>query len=126
MKPYLGAAITTPDENYKKISFDDLSDESFKVVKEGGWVAMVQHYFISAWIPEAQDQNSYHLRQLGSQDMYLLGFTGPRTEVAPGTQGSIKARFYAGDRKSTRLNSSHVKISYAVFCLKKKKNTQKT
>src|SRR6266700_5419081 len=27
-----------------------------------------------------------------------------------------------GDRKSTRLNSSHVKISYAVFCLKKKKN----
>src|SRR5690606_41408379 len=29
------------------------------------------------------------------------------------------------DRKSTRLNSSHVKISYAVFCLKKKKNTKK-
>src|SRR5207302_2448706 len=28
---------------------------------------------------------------------------------------------FAGDRKSTRLNSSHVKISYAVFCLKKKK-----
>src|SRR3989442_5704371 len=28
-----------------------------------------------------------------------------------------------GDRKSTRLNSSHVRISYAVFCLKKKKNT---
>src|SRR6266700_4768442 len=30
----------------------------------------------------------------------------------------------ARDRKSTRLNSSHVKISYAVFCLKKKKNTR--
>src|SRR5690606_39477148 len=29
-----------------------------------------------------------------------------------------------GDRKSTRLNSSHVKISYAVFCLKKKKKTK--
>src|SRR5437773_11561517 len=29
-----------------------------------------------------------------------------------------------GDRKSTRLNSSHITISYAVFCLKKKKNTQ--
>lgn len=103
MKPYLGAAITTPDENYKKISFDDLGDESFKVVKEGGWVAMVQHYFISAWIPEAQNQNSYHLRQLGSQDMYLLGFTGPRTEVAPGAQGSLKARFYAGPKDTERL-----------------------
>src|SRR5215467_14709883 len=31
----------------------------------------------------------------------------------------------AGDRKSTRLNSSHLVISYAVFCLKKKKKTQK-
>src|SRR5690554_7706420 len=31
-----------------------------------------------------------------------------------------------GDRKSTRLNSSHVRISYAVFCLKKKNNTQQT
>src|SRR5207302_7347564 len=31
----------------------------------------------------------------------------------------------AGDRKSTRLNSSHVKISYAVFCLKKKKKKMK-
>src|SRR3712207_8059766 len=32
-------------------------------------------------------------------------------------------RFRRGDRKSTRLNSSHANISYAVFCLKKKKNT---
>src|SRR5207253_7941689 len=37
-----------------------------------------------------------------------------------------RARLHAArDRKSTRLNSSHVAISYAVFCLKKKKNTQK-
>src|SRR5690349_24073402 len=33
-----------------------------------------------------------------------------------------RVRGRAGDRKSTRLNSSHVEISYAVFCLKKKKN----
>src|SRR5690349_24948019 len=35
----------------------------------------------------------------------------------------IKASEHGQDRKSTRLNSSHVEISYAVFCLKKKKNT---
>src|SRR5436305_10017914 len=40
-------------------------------------------------------------------------------EVARGATGRQ-------DRKSTRLNSSHVRISYAVFCLKKKKNTQLT
>src|SRR5690606_41857344 len=37
---------------------------------------------------------------------------GPASEALPG---------FKEDRKSTRLNSSHVKISYAVFCLKKKK-----
>src|SRR5262245_62426578 len=35
-------------------------------------------------------------------------------------------RALEGDRKSTRLNSSHLGISYAVFCLKKKKKKQKT
>src|SRR2546427_104016 len=37
---------------------------------------------------------------------------------------SLGAHAFAGDRKSTRLNSSHSQISYAVFCLKKKKNTE--
>src|SRR5437868_7567359 len=37
------------------------------------------------------------------------------------THGSPSRRCTGGDRKSTRLNSSHVSISYAVFCLKKKK-----
>src|SRR5690606_40537049 len=40
--------------------------------------------------------------------------------AAPGGERDLRE---AVDRKSTRLNSSHVKISYAVFCLKKKKET---
>src|SRR5690554_7756018 len=44
-------------------------------------------------------------------------------EILPVTPGNpLKPE----DRKSTRLNSSHVRISYAVFCLKKKKKTQTT
>src|SRR5690606_41379907 len=52
---------------------------------------------------------------------------------APPAEKQLKARFsfscgfpvFKKDRKSTRLNSSHVKISYAVFCLKKKKKIKK-
>src|SRR3712207_8461094 len=43
------------------------------------------------------------------------GFGGHRGERAGGSLGHVD-----GDRKSTRLNSSHANISYAVFCLKKK------
>src|SRR3712207_7702004 len=39
-----------------------------------------------------------------------------------GGHGAVVRQVVAGDRKSTRLNSSHANISYAVFCLKKKKN----
>src|SRR2546426_3340977 len=41
-----------------------------------------------------------------------------------GMLNSVTPRFKFLDRKSTRLNSSHLVISYAVFCLKKKKNTE--
>src|SRR5690349_23148711 len=51
----------------------------------------------------------------------------PRFRVATSRpeSGPVRARAGFEDRKSTRLNSSHVEISYAVFCLKKKKNTKK-
>src|SRR3712207_8288922 len=40
-----------------------------------------------------------------------------------GTLGSLEASWRTPDRKSTRLNSSHANISYAVFCLKKKNSS---
>ena len=103
MNPYLGAAITTPEENYKKMTFEKIAEGEFKTVEQGGWVAMVQHYFISAWIPDANSDNTYHLRKLGTNDLYLLGFTGKVNEVAPGTQGTISASFYAGPKDTERL-----------------------
>src|SRR5271165_7361238 len=51
----------------------------------------------------------------------LFRSSGRRDRFARRPPGSYRAERRAGDRKSTRLNSSHVKISYAVFCLKKKK-----
>src|SRR5690554_8229307 len=46
---------------------------------------------------------------------------GERTPRLANQGGQLGLRRFLGDRKSTRLNSSHVRISYAVFCLKKKK-----
>src|SRR5438132_8192003 len=49
-------------------------------------------------------------------------------ELGPGETwsipGNVPHEVHVGDRKSTRLNSSHTVISYAVFCLKKKKETK--
>ena len=103
MKPYMGAALTTPDENYKKVPFKDLADGPFSTEKTGGWVAMLQHYFISAWVPDQNQQHSYTLRKLGDQDLYTFGFTSPQTTVAPGSEGAVTASFYVGPKDQRRL-----------------------
>ena len=103
MQPYLGAAITTQEENYKKVNFSDLEEDgNFKTTKNGGWVAMVQHYFLSAWVPDSSLSNNFNLRKT-SGDMYLLGFTSPQVTVAPQSQTVIKADFYAGPKDVYRL-----------------------
>src|SRR5690625_6636844 len=71
-------------------------------------------------------------RILSSIARHIHVFSGLAESIHPAhelsKQGvSIVKQFADGeDRKSTRLNSSHVAISYAVFCLKKKKNKKKT
>jgi len=113
MNPFLGAAITTTEENYKKFTFAKIAESEFKTTRPGGWVAMVQHYFISAWIPDANSDNTFSLRKLGTNDLYLLGFTGKVNEVAPGTQGSFGASFYAGPKDTERLEeiSPHLELT---------------
>ncbi|WP_045856395.1 membrane protein insertase YidC [Teredinibacter purpureus] len=105
MKPFLGAAITTPDTNYKKIDFDDLAEKAVKQELVGGWVAMIQHYFISAWIPDADKTNHFNLRKNRSSDIYLLGFTSESTTIAPNSTGSLSASFYAGPKNIRTLSA---------------------
>ncbi len=103
MKPYLGAALSTAEENYKKLSFDDLDDQSFTTTRAGGWVAMVQHYFISAWVPQAEQSNRFQLRKIGDREVYALGFIGPEHRVEPGQSGRLAAGFYVGPKDQDRL-----------------------
>jgi len=113
MNPYLGAAITTNDTNYKKITFKEIADTGFETTKEGGWVAMVQHYFISAWIPDAKTANHYKLRKQGDKDLYYFSFIAPAVTVAPGSQGTLDASFYAGPKDTENLEkiSPHLDLT---------------
>jgi YidC/Oxa1 family membrane protein insertase len=103
MQPFLGAALRQPEKNYAKFDFSDIEDESVKTSIEGGWVAMVQHYFITAWIPPADELNNFTLRKLSNQDMYLLSFTGAPISVPVGKSANYKASFYIGPKDQDAL-----------------------
>jgi len=102
-QPYVGAAFTTPEERYLKIDFEDIDDDGpFKTTVPGGWVAMLQHYFLSAWVPP-QDQDNRFFGRKSADGNYLFGYTGPAREVAPGSTGRWQAQFYAGPKDQERL-----------------------
>ena len=105
VSPYLGAALREADKNFAKHDFSDIEDASVKTSIEGGWVAMVQHYFISAWIPPAEQQNNFSLRKLSGQDVYLMGFTGEKITVPAGAYGEYKAQFYVGPKDQDKLEA---------------------
>jgi len=97
MVPFLGMATTNSEENYFKLDLDDLSDESYRANITGGWISMVQHYYISAWVPNANDNNLFYAEQLRS-GLYRMGFTSESVTVPAGTQGELHAVFYAGPK----------------------------
>ncbi len=102
MQPFLGAAITQPDERFTKFSFQDMREEPFKAQLPGGWIAMLQHYFLSAWIPNPEQSHTYSTRVTRS-GFNIAGFTSPALSLDPGQSGSVGASFYAGPKDQYRL-----------------------
>ena len=103
VQPYLGAALRTAEKNYRKVSFGDMSDEKLEESIQGGWVAMLQHYFIGAWVPDQNATNHFSLRKVAGQDLYVMGYTSDPIEVAAGQSGSYKTSFYAGPKDQDSL-----------------------
>ncbi|MEX1033074.1 MAG: membrane protein insertase YidC [Cellvibrionaceae bacterium] len=110
MRSFLGPATTTDEDRYRKFDFEDVEEGKCKLPgdgcemrKTGGWLAMVQHYFISAWIPDPEATHFYYFRPSSLPDTYLLGFRSPMTRVQPGEEQVISASFYAGPKDIYRL-----------------------
>jgi len=100
--PYLGGAVTTEENNYEKIDFDDIDEGSFQATTIGGWVAFLQHYFLTAWVAPENQATSYHARKT-SDGYYLFGFTGQSQTIGSGQTGTWTARFYAGPKDQVEL-----------------------
>ncbi|KPX03762.1 Membrane protein insertase YidC [Pseudomonas amygdali pv. photiniae] len=99
---YLGAALWTAAEPYKKVSMKDIDKGQVKETVQGGWVAWLQHYFVTAWIPDHNATNAVQTRK-DSQGNYIIGFTSPALSVAPGAQGETSATLYAGPKSQAVL-----------------------
>jgi YidC/Oxa1 family membrane protein insertase len=94
---YLGAAVWTPEKAYTKVSMKDIDKESLKMSVQGGWVAWLQHYFVTAWVP-SKDENHQVMTRKDKQGNYIVGFTGPSLNVAAGSKLESNLVLYAGPK----------------------------
>ncbi|MDY0045890.1 MAG: membrane protein insertase YidC [Thauera propionica] len=101
---FTGPAVFTDAGKFQKVHFEDIRDGDAKFVKTAsdGWVAMVQHYFVSAWLPEQGTQREYFARSLGN-NLYSAGLIMPVAAIAPGAEASVGTRLYAGPQEQDKL-----------------------
>ena len=102
VSPYLGAALTQPEERYTKLSFSDMNDEPFSKSLPAGWVAILQHYFVSAWIPSQQATHDYFASQLSNGDN-VIGYKNQNIDIAPGSMATITQTLYVGPKDQIAL-----------------------
>lgn len=95
MRTYTGAGVYTPDKPYTKLPFDKMVDKPFKQTIEGGWAALIEHYFTSAWVPPAEEKNHFQSRKL-SGDVFAVDVVGQSTVVPVGQSKTLSYQLYAG------------------------------
>jgi YidC/Oxa1 family membrane protein insertase len=103
---YTGAAIYTEQEKFHKIALSDLDKDkaSFPKTADNGWIAMLQHYFVSAWLPKEGIQREFYAKPLPDK-LYSAGVILPVAAIAPNARGSVSASLYAGPQEQDALKS---------------------
>jgi YidC/Oxa1 family membrane protein insertase len=101
---YTGGAIYSEEKKYEKIKFDDIAEADLNRDIKGGWLAMLQHYFVSAWVPPAEQVHHYYSKALKT-GRFVLGAYSPNKTVSAGEQVNFESRFYAGPKLQHQLEA---------------------
>ncbi len=124
VQAFLGYALRTTEERYYKVSLSDL-EESADVAKintelsatktPGAYLALVQHYFVSAWVPQDDLAADYQFRSLANGQT-VGSIVGNKTSIAPGATATFSAQLYTGPKDQNALeqlsDGLHLTVDY--------------
>ncbi len=100
---YTGGVVYDPEEKYQKHPLDKMEKSPLDKSASGGWLAMIQHYFLAAWIPNPEEKNHYYTTV--KNGLYTLGMVGEAFSVAPGQSGSTSANLFVGPKLQHELSA---------------------
>ena len=99
---YTGAVYYGPETKYKKESFDEIAKTPLDINIVDGWIAMIQHYFMAAWIPPSQLEETFYTKTVGG-DRYIIGMYSPAVTVPPGASHAFTSALFAGPKLQDTL-----------------------
>ena len=104
---FTGPALYTDKEKFTKIDFSDIEKNKVTMPRqipagEPGWIAMVQHYFASAWLPSDKTVRDVYVGKV-EQNLYRIGLQTPLAPLAAGASHIEKTRLFIGPQEETLL-----------------------
>ncbi|HET8807091.1 MAG TPA: membrane protein insertase YidC, partial [Methylophaga sp.] len=100
---YTGAVFSTPENQYKKVDFDELDDADFRLNTSDGWVAMIQHYFVGALVPPNDAQEMTFYGNSIDETNYTAGIRFPAVVAEDGQSATAQYQMYLGPKQFDRL-----------------------
>ena len=101
---FTGASYSKPGTHrYQKVNFSDMTKTNLDVDSQGGWIAMQQHYFLSAWVPVADSKNNFYTRSIDGD--YTIGAVSQPITLEPSQKTEVSSRLYLGPEITSVLKA---------------------
>lgn len=113
MPTFTGGAYFTEADKFTKLSFDEISDENLSLKAKEGWIGIVEHYFVSAWIPKAGTDREFSTKEV-ADNVYAVRALSPLGTAAAGETLTSSAKLFAGPQTAEDLKAAAPGLEYAV------------
>ena len=111
---YRGPAYSSAETRYTKYDFKKVKEANLSQTTADGWVAMLQHYFVSAWIAPLEGDNQLYTSYLNNQNQAIIGFKAQPTTVAAGGEQTISAELWLGPKLQKKMAAAAPNLDLTV------------
>lgn len=113
MPTFTGGTYYTEEIKFKKLPFKDMNKEPLSVKSKDGWVGLLQHYFVSAWIQKDGIEREFYTEKL-NEHIYRIGAKSTLASIAPGASLTVPARLFSGPQSKKDLEAAAPGLEFTV------------
>ena len=111
---YLGPVFSTESDNYQKVGLGELEEADFKENSIKGWTAFLEHYFLTAIIPDQQKINVFVGKKNKSNERFSVGIVGRPEKIQPSQEAAFTYSLYFGPKVQSELSKVNQDLPLAV------------